>query len=561
MFKHILFLLAACLLYITNAAPAATALPTVDLGYSLHQASSFNVTGGTYNFSNIRYAEPPTGDLRFRAPVPPQGVNRTVDQGLVGRVCHQANPAWLLTSAEFVPAYLTGQPFNASAAEAAVEAAVASPGPVDPRETEDCLFLDVVVPEQIFNQAGGSNDSNTKQGAPVMVWIYGGGYTAGEKTGYGLYNPAGLIRASQMNESEGVVYVALNYRLGAFGWLAGPTLQSDGTANAALYDQRLALQWVKSNIHVFGGDPNRVTVFGESAGGGSIMHQITAFGGLAGEAPFQQAVLQSAAFQNIPSNNQQEETFNGFLSLLNVTTVQEARQLPSGSLVEANIQQVGASAYGLFTYGPVVDGLFAPAIPGKLLLQGSFDRNLKLMLGYNADEGLVFTSPFLPNDTSYDSYVETSFPSISPNVANYVENELYPAPSDNTTYEDDIGRSSETIAESTFVCNTVYLERAFGNQTYTYQFSVPPALHGQDVPYTFFNGPSTEVESEMTAVALQEYITSFAETGVPSGPSLPPFPIYGSGSRIIDLNATSITEITDPLVKERCLFWQKALYY
>ncbi|KAI4232677.1 MAG: hypothetical protein LQ349_004866 [Xanthoria aureola] len=559
MFQPLLLLLAARFLAVTQAAPAATALPIVDLAYSLHQASSFNSTGRTYNFSNIRYAEPPIGDLRFRAPVPPQGGNRSVDRGLVGKVCPQANPAWLLTTEQFVPAYLTGKPFNASAAEAVIEAAAASPGPADPRETEDCLFLDVVVPEQIFHRASQSNTS--MKGAPVLVWIHGGGYTSGEKTGYGLYNPAGLIKASQIDGSEGVVYVTLNYRLGAFGWLAGPTLQSDGTSNAALYDQRLALQWVQSNIHLFGGDPNRVTVFGQSAGAGSIMHQITAFGGLAGKAPFQQAVLQSAAFQNIPGNFEQEQTFNGLLSLLNVSTLQEARQLPSNTLVQANIQQVGASAYGQFTYNPVLDGLFAPGIPGKLLLQGSFDLSVKVMLGYNANEGLVFTSPFLPNDTAYDAYVETSFPDISPPVADYVQNELYPAPSDNTPYEDNIGRSSVTVADSSFVCNTVYLERAFGNQTYTYQFSTPPALHGQDIYYTFFNGPDAAVESDATAMALQGYVTSFAASGVPSGPSLPRFPLYGNDSRILNLNGSSISEMTDPIAKERCLWWQKALYY
>ncbi|KAL8849807.1 MAG: hypothetical protein Q9221_005223 [Calogaya cf. arnoldii] len=557
MFPTLLLLLSACVLGITQAAPTATALPTVDLGYSLHQASSFNSTGRIYNFSNIRYAEPPIGNLRFRAPIPPQGVNRSVDRGLEGRVCPQANPAWRFTAGPFVRAYLTGEPFNSSDADVAREAAAA--GPVDPRETEDCLFLDVVVPEQIFDRA--SQSKNPGKGAPVLVWIYGGGYTVGEKTGYGQYNSAGLIRASQIGESEGVIYVALNYRLGAFGWLAGPTLQSDGTANAALYDQRLALQWVQSNIHLFGGDPNRVTVFGESAGGGSIMHQITAFGGLAGKAPFQQAVLQSAAFQNIASNFQQEETFNDFLRRLNVSTLQEARQLPSSSLVQANIQQVGDSAYGLFTYGPVVDGLITPGIPGKLLLQGSFDRDLKLMLGYNGNEGLVFTNPSVTNDTSYDANIESSFPSINPSVANRVRNELYPPPSDNTTYSDSIGRTSLTIAESTFVCNTVYLERAFGNQTYTYLFSIPPALHGDDIDYTFFNGPNDEVKSAATAVALQVYITSFAATGMPSGPSLPQFPLYRNDSRIINLNATSITEMTDPIAKERCLFWQKALYY
>lgn len=85
-----------------------------------------------------------------------------------------------------------------------------------------------------------------------------------------------------------MIYVALNYRLGAFGWLSGPTFQENGTPNAGLYDQRFALEWVQEHISKFGGDPDRVTVFGESAGGGSIMGQITAYGGKKGRVPFVQ---------------------------------------------------------------------------------------------------------------------------------------------------------------------------------------------------------------------------------------------------------------------------------
>lgn len=95
----------------------------------------------------------------------------------------------------------------------------------------------------------------------------------GDKSGINGGSPAGLLRRS----NNGVIYVSLNYRLGAFGFLSGPTFQSysNTTANAGLHDQRFALNWVKQHIHVFGGDPNRVTVFGESAGAGGIMHQIT----------------------------------------------------------------------------------------------------------------------------------------------------------------------------------------------------------------------------------------------------------------------------------------------
>ena len=103
--------------------------------------------------------------------------------------------------------------------------------------------------------------------------------------------------------------------------------------------------------------------------------------------------------------------------------------------------------------------------------------------------------------------------------------------------------------------------QAYGNKTYAYQFNVPPALHGQDVPYTFFNGPDMEVISDDAALALQQYITGFAETGVPSGASIPRFPLYGDNSTIINLNATSITETMDPTANSRCLWWQKALYY
>ncbi len=321
--------------------------------------------------------------------------------------------------------------------------------PQDPRTTEDCLFLDVVVPETIFK--GASKNANDTSGAPVLVWIYGGGYTFGEKS---AYSAAGLIHAAQLNNTEGIIFVSLNYRLGAFGWLSGPTFQQDGTANAGLYDQRLALQWVQDNIHLFGGDPNRVTVIGESAGGGSIMHQITAFGGLNGPAPFQQAVLQSAAFQNVVSNLQEETIFNTFLGLLKVSTIEEARQLPLTALQTANIIQVANSSYGDFTYGPVVDGLFAPAIPGKLLLQGSYDHNLKLMLGHNADEGLDFTSPFITNDTTFNEYIQTAFPTINPSVATYIETVLYPPQMPGTLaltgYSDETGRAVLAVTESTF---------------------------------------------------------------------------------------------------------------
>lgn len=225
------------------------------------------MTGEFYNFTNIRYAAPPTGELRFRAPQPPSTDRSVIQTGEQGRVCPQGTPAWMATAIAFLTNYTQGLPFNAT------EYARNPQTPVnqvpDPRTSEDCLFLDVVVPKNVFEAR------SSEPGAPVLVWIHGGGFTTGSKDSFG--NPAGLLqRARTDNSSEEMIYVALNYRLGALGWSAGPTLQTDGTANAGLLDQQFALRWVKSHIRKFGGDPNRITVIGESSGAGSILHHITA---------------------------------------------------------------------------------------------------------------------------------------------------------------------------------------------------------------------------------------------------------------------------------------------
>lgn len=141
-----------------------------------------------------------------------------VNNGSVGRICPQANPGWELIAAQFIPSYLAGIPFNASSLGSPSSNSSSAPKlpPLDPRTTEDCLFLDVVVPQAIFRNA--CNTTNNTSGAPVLVWIYGGGYTAGDKSSSG--NPAGLIKASQVTGSDGVVYVSMNYRVSAKHLLA-----------------------------------------------------------------------------------------------------------------------------------------------------------------------------------------------------------------------------------------------------------------------------------------------------------------------------------------------------
>ncbi|KAI9794073.1 MAG: hypothetical protein M1816_006698 [Peltula sp. TS41687] len=547
---------ATAFLFLASLATAQRSyLPTVDLGYTIQQASSYNGTAKFYSFSNIRYAAPPVGELRFAAPVP-AAENRTVQTGTVNRICHQVLPAWFLISQQFVPAYLSGNlsAFNTSApASPSSSSTNVNAIPTDPRETEDCLFLDVVVPEGIFRKRG------LTSGAPVLVWIHGGAYTVGNKASDG--SPAGLIARSENGPAQGIIYVAINYRLGAFGWLGGSTLQqANGTANAGLLDQRLALEWVQSHIHAFGGDPKRVTVFGESAGGGSILHQLTAYGGSA-PVPFQQVIPQSPGWLPVPGNDQQEQVLQRFLDTLGVKTIQEARTLPEKNLTDANTLLVGLAPYGQTGVGPVVDGTFVPDLPGKLLLEGKFAKDVKVMVGHNANEGLVFASPYVRTQDDYVSLIRTDLPTASPEVVDYISQTLYPPIFNGSFgYRDQIQRTALTLAEVGFSCNTNYLGRAYGNQTYNYLFSIPPALHGQDVPYTFFDGPNPMVLATPIAIALQEYITSFAATGNPNEDGVPRFDFYGDANEVQNLNVTGIEEIKDPAANERCAWWQLGLY-
>lgn len=172
--------------------------------FSLHNIEGRPLTSskvsGIYNFSNVRYAAAPVGELRFRPPAPPPPADTCgIDRGDVGRVCPAASPVWETAIApSFVVDYLFHRPFNGSTN---VSSYGYTPSPLDPRTTEDCLFLDVLTPKDVF-QKGGK--------VPVIVWIYGGGYTGGEKSSA---DGVSLITRSMLNGGEGLVFVAMNYRV------------------------------------------------------------------------------------------------------------------------------------------------------------------------------------------------------------------------------------------------------------------------------------------------------------------------------------------------------------
>ena len=298
---------------------------------------------------------------------------------------------------------------------------------------------------------------------------------------------------------------------------------------------------------------------------------MTAYGGR-DNPPFQQAIPQSAAFSPLVSNQQNDNILASFLSYANVSTIDEARLLSTEQLITANALQVGHSQYGTFTYGPAVDGSYVPQLPGVALLEGKFNKGIKVMTGKNSDEGLLFTDPFVSNETAFRSYLQDFLPTASSQALDYIEFTLYPPPPVNNgslSYTTEFNRLVSTIGEGVFQCNAVYMDTAYGamNQAYGYYFSVPPGIHGEDIVYTFYNNDGVDIGDLLlnttVAVALQDWITTFAQSGAPSAPEvtgIPNFQLYGPDSQVEDLGLSSITEIMDPQQTNRCQWWQKALY-
>ncbi|KAF4918838.1 Carboxylesterase patB [Colletotrichum viniferum] len=462
-------------------------LPIVDLGYQLQQASFYNQTGGFYNFSNIRYAAPPVDNLRFRAPELPATNRTVVETSASGRVCPQSSPAWLSEAIALVTNVTQGSAFNSSAFREQ-QSANASVTPIrqpDPRTNEDCLVLDFVTPNSAFEQHRSTSISGS--GAPVLVWFHGGGYTTGSKDQFG--GPAGLLAQGTAFEPD------------------------DGAANVALLDQRLALDWVQKHIAQFGGDTKKITVMGESAGGGSLMHHIT---------------------------------------------------LPSSALITANSQQVAQSPYGQFTYNPVIDHGYVPSHHATLFARGQFDRDVHVMFSHNANEGLIFTDPSVTDGFAFRGLISKLFPSFDASLVEHVAEVVYPPVFDGTQpYVDDLGRGTLLMAETRIVCNTLFLRRAFGNESLAYIFGVPPSLHGDDLKYTFYNGAyGAQMDSRSLNVTiaevLQDYIASYAISGKPttdvSGVDV--FPKVGSKSTAWTLDVAGVQSAVDGAVNDRCSWWQ-----
>ena len=312
------------------------------------------VQGTTHNgvsvWRGIPFAKPPIGPLRFRAPQSPDPWTTVRDATKFGPKAMQ--PKSMLGSVAFSSEPISSQPAS-----------------------EDCLTLNVYSPPA---------DGNKR---PVMVWIHGGGYYAGSSA---LYDP------SRLAANGDIVAVTFNYRLGPFGFLYLKDIAGDSGAfdsNLATRDQIAALRWVRDNIATFGGDPQQVTIFGESAGGTSITNLLAS---PAARGLFQQAIAESPIPASVVDNSTATAMATAFLKHLGMAkkdAVQIAT-MPAEKLiavVDAYMQECLNTWTGVMAFSPIYGDDILPEPPIQALAAGAA-KGVPLLIGTNHDESTLFQS-------------------------------------------------------------------------------------------------------------------------------------------------------------------------
>jgi carboxylesterase type B len=243
-----------------------------------------------------------------------------------------------------------------------------------------------------------------------MIWFQGGAFVQ-------LFNPnyngTGLIDASDGK----VIVVSFNYRTGPYGFLANDELQAESNLNIGLHDQRAAIKWVQRHISAFGGDPDKITLFGASVGGGSVLLQLLAYGGdepCEDEVQWRSGIAESIYLPPVYTVKDMEFHYTELLNKTQCDDMECLRALSTDELQSANIATPfpGQAAIPIFGYGPVVDGDLLPDSPTSLLKQGRFAKDKPLIMGTSRTEGTIF-APQAENVTAANQFVTTQLPNLT----------------------------------------------------------------------------------------------------------------------------------------------------
>jgi para-nitrobenzyl esterase len=471
-------------------------------------------SSGVLSFKGIPYAAPPVENLRWKAPQSMPNWTVAKDAKQYGKTCWASG----LPPVALVPA-------NATA-------------------SEDCLFLNVW-----------TGAEQAKERRAVMVWLHGGGFQFGT-SGDSRWEGNNLAK-------KGVVVVSLNYRLGVFGHLARNDLDTESGASSGMYglqDQLAALKWVRANIASFGGDPDNITLFGESAGAHAV--------GMLSSSPlaaglFQKAIGQSGAFWEsrfgrTPPHAAVTSKGAAFGDTLGARSLAALRALPAASLLE----QAGRES----PFGPSVDGQVLTEEPAVRFAAGR-QIDMPLLVGQNQFEGDPFFRPgfglALPSTATAFSAAFTTALGTTPNVTNALTaTGLYPSDTDANA----LTSSQQLLGDLTIGFQTwawgVGQKVTGKSPVYSYFFNqsgspltayTPSAIHVSEVPYVFQNlvpkvataGPQAGVtvlpagQDLELADVMSSYWTNFAKTGNPNGGGLTAWPEYsGAGGTVMNLGTT-----------------------
>ncbi|MBA3028049.1 MAG: carboxylesterase family protein [Desulfobacteraceae bacterium] len=429
-------------------------------------------------FKGIPYAQPPVGELRWTPPVPVhpwKGVRPAKDFG-----------------------------------PAAPQKAMAAGGGIteDIWQDEDCLYLNVWTPAK-----------SKEEKLPVMVWIHGGGFRIGSSS-MPSYDCAKLAQ-------KGVVVVSMNYRLGFFGQFAHPWLTEESehkaSGNYSLLDQILALKWIQKNISQFGGDPDRVTLFGESAGSRSITLLVAS---PLAKGLFHRGICQSGAIRDVNTPRKvREDQCAKIAEQLGATSLKELRALK----VE-DFEQIQK-----FDSNPIVDGWVIPRDPAILYAEGSINK-VPLMIGINADEAMLFlVRSTIDTQEKYTAHVNHTYGNQAQKIL---------AAYSDVAQKDIKDAVSQISTDSTMLLPAIEQARCLektGTPAYFYYFTrIPPTLlgkvakshHGAEIPYVMGLLTNRWGKAEQTDLdlsnAMMTYWTRFATHGNPNESGLPEWPVYSS---------------------------------
>jgi para-nitrobenzyl esterase len=455
-------------------------------------------------YKGIPYAAPPVAERRWKPPQPVKPWRGARDCFEFGAACPQKLPPLLIA----MPEMAIGAPIS-----------------------EDCLFLNVWTPAK-----------RTAEKLPVLYWIHGGAFVIGAAS-QPLYDGEELARL-------GCVVVSINYRLGLFGFLAHPALSQEAndkvSGNYGLLDLIEGLRWVRRNIAAFGGDPERVTIFGESAGGISVLCLMVA---PEARGLFHGAIAQSSTGMILPHLRQAppghqtaEEAGQRFMAACGLgasANAQELRRLDAKALLQAVPAPAIPAPLRLkpmaLDVGPIVDGHVIPDKPNLLFASGRQHR-VPMIVGNTRDETSLFLmgTRMPATEAAYLKLLRDEFGDLAEPLA-----KAYPARDEKQIAAAVIQLTSDLtfIHESRYIART---HSATGQKTFRYQFSrgskrgflqALGAHHGAELAYLFQRPAGGDDDKDMPlARTLGRYWINFAATGDPNGAGLPPWPVYRRNS-------------------------------